>query len=43
MLLGIVKERKVRLFGNVVRAKGTLVNTIFHYNEEGQQDNGWVM
>ena len=48
-LLEIVKKRKLRWFGHVVRVKGTLLNTILQSkvevkdHEEGQQDSGWTI
>ena len=49
-LLEIVKKRKLRWFGHVVRVKGTLANTILQGKyeggedqEEGQQYGGWMM
>ena len=43
MLLGIVKERRVRLFAHVERAKGTLVNTIFQVKKlRGRPARQWL-
>ena len=41
-LLEIVKKRKLRWFGHVVRVKGTLANTILQGKVEGK-DSGWTM
>ena len=45
-IIGMVKKRKVKTFGHVVRANESLANTIFQCSvegkdhEEGEQDSG---
>ena len=39
-LLTVVKKRKCRRFGHIVKAKGTLANTILHGKLEGERKRG---